>query len=261
MKKNFFFFAFLLTFLAFGATAQGVLKFESESHDFGKVKEGDIASYQFKFTNTGNAPIILSKVQASCGCTTPEWTKEPILPGKTGIITASYNSNARPGAFTKTVTVTSNATEGSKILTIKGMVEGKNSVKKEVTAAQKAVSPRLTITSPTTHTFGKAEKGQKLITKFQVKNTGKEDLVINNVSAPCNCVMHTIAPTSIKPGQSGTLELTYIPRSTGERIELVSIFSNDVVSPDQKVNLKASVVESLTTRSVVREGGNAVPFK
>lgn len=101
------------------------IMFEVENHDFGTIQEGTQATKEFKFTNTGKEPLVLSNVQASCGCTTPKWTSEPIMPGKTGTITAVYNSTGRPGQFTKSITVTSNAKSGVKVLTIKGVVEAK----------------------------------------------------------------------------------------------------------------------------------------
>ncbi len=107
------------------ASTQPDFLFESESHDFGTIPEGTQATYEFKFTNTGKEPLIISNVQASCGCTTPKWSNEPIAPGKTGTITASYNSSGRPGPFTKSITVTSNAKTGQKVLTINGVVEAK----------------------------------------------------------------------------------------------------------------------------------------
>jgi hypothetical protein len=97
------------------------LAFVKEEHDFKTVGEGPVADYEFVFTNKGKEPIIISQVHASCGCTTPSWPKEPILPGKTASIKASYATAGRPGPFTKNITVLSNA--GSKILTIKGVVE------------------------------------------------------------------------------------------------------------------------------------------
>lgn len=98
-----------------------VLKIEKTVHDFGKIKEGTLATYSFIFHNTGKSPLILTNVQASCGCTTPEWSKEPISPGGQGIIKAAYNSYGRPGDFQKYITVKSNA--GPDVtLTIKGSV-------------------------------------------------------------------------------------------------------------------------------------------
>ena len=97
------------------------MKFKTEEHSFGNVPEGPSVSYDFEFKNTGKEPIILSNVQASCGCTTPTWPKEPIAPGKTAKITATYSTQGRPGQINKTITVTSNV--GTKVLKISGMVE------------------------------------------------------------------------------------------------------------------------------------------
>ncbi len=102
---------------------QAEFKFEKEVHDFGSIKEGVQAEYVFKFTNTGKEPLVISNVSASCGCTTPKWTKEPVKPGESGEITAIYNSKGRPGAFNKAITITSNSKTASKVLFIKGNVE------------------------------------------------------------------------------------------------------------------------------------------
>ena len=100
-----------------------VITFVKTEHDFGKINEADgRVSTVFEFKNEGMAPLILSNVRASCGCTTPTWTKEPIEPGQTGSITVTYNPNGRPGRFQKTVTITSNATEPTKRVYIKGEV-------------------------------------------------------------------------------------------------------------------------------------------
>ncbi len=99
------------------------LKFETEVHDFGTIKEGTQAKIDFKFANIGKEALILSSVNASCGCTTPSYTKEPVKKGEKGTVTAVYNSQGRPGPFTKTITVNSNALTSVKILTIKGVVE------------------------------------------------------------------------------------------------------------------------------------------
>jgi len=97
------------------------MKFIAEEHNFGTIAEGPAVSYDFEFTNTSNQPIQLESVRASCGCTTPFWSKEEILPGKTSKITATYNTKGRPGSFYKTITVKSTA--GQKVLKIKGNVE------------------------------------------------------------------------------------------------------------------------------------------
>jgi len=97
--------------------------FKETEHSFGEVDEGPKVTHEFAFKNTGKEPLVLSNVKASCGCTTPAWPKEPILPGQDGKILVTYNTQGRPGSFTKTITVTSNAAENVTILTIKGSVK------------------------------------------------------------------------------------------------------------------------------------------
>lgn len=98
------------------------ITFVKETHDFGNIPQGVPATYEFVFKNTGKTPLIVTNAAASCGCTTPEWTKEPIKPGKTGIIKATYNA-ASPGPFTKSVTVVSNAKNSTVLLYLKGDVK------------------------------------------------------------------------------------------------------------------------------------------
>lgn len=97
--------------------------FSKTTHDFGKIKEDDkTATTTFKFKNDGNAPLIIQRAQASCGCTTPDYTKEPILPGKEGTITVTYSTVGRIGVFDKNVTIFSNVPDQVYILKIKGEV-------------------------------------------------------------------------------------------------------------------------------------------
>lgn len=116
-------------FLATGlATAQkkAVISADKTVHDFGTIAEnGGKVSHTFIIKNTGDAPLVITRVIASCGCTTPEWTKEPIAAGKTGEIKVTYNPAGRPEPFSKTISVYSNGKEGSFILTIKGKVINK----------------------------------------------------------------------------------------------------------------------------------------
>jgi hypothetical protein len=98
------------------------ISFKEESYFFGEIPEGPQVTHEFKFTNTGKEPLILNNVRASCGCTTPSWPKEPVLPGKEGTILVTYNTQGRPGVFSKTITISSNATEPNRVIDIKGEV-------------------------------------------------------------------------------------------------------------------------------------------
>ena len=103
-------------------SAFAAFTWESASHDFGRIKQGTPVTHEFKFTNTGKTPLVITNVQASCGCTTPSWTKEEVMPGGSGFIKATYNA-AAVGAFNKTVTVTANIESGFVQLAIKGEVQ------------------------------------------------------------------------------------------------------------------------------------------
>ncbi len=89
--------------------------------DFGKIKVGIPATHKFIFTNTGKIPIVITNAQPSCGCTTPDWTHDPIPPGGQGFVQATYNA-ASVGAFDKKVTVTANVDTGVIMLSIRGEV-------------------------------------------------------------------------------------------------------------------------------------------
>jgi len=127
MKQIIFIFMAILlaTGIASAQKSKAVISAEVTSHDFGTIKEADgEVSCTFTIKNAGEAPLVLTRVIASCGCTTPEWTKEPIAAGKTGDIKITYNPKGRPGPFVKTISVYSNGKTGSFILTIRGNVEG-----------------------------------------------------------------------------------------------------------------------------------------
>ena len=96
-------------------------KWEKTTHDFGKIPQGTPVTVEFNFTNVGKSPLVISDVKGSCGCTVPSYSKEPVAPGKTGVIKATYNAAAM-GTFNKSVRVTANVEGGSETLFIKGEV-------------------------------------------------------------------------------------------------------------------------------------------
>ncbi len=118
-------FSVLITGLAFAQSSPNA-EFNKKTHNFGTIKEeiGAVTT-QFEFTNTGDKPLIIQRVSASCGCTTPSYTREPILPGKSGKIDVKYSTVARPGNFRKNVTVYTNVPDSVYVLTISGRVTPK----------------------------------------------------------------------------------------------------------------------------------------
>jgi hypothetical protein len=113
MKKTLSIICFLIINLTIKAQINDpnapVFKFNEETHDFGNIKEGPIATFDFTFINTGKTPLLIQSCSASCGCTTPDWSKEPIKPGQKGKISVKYTSQGHPGTFNKSVYITSNA--------------------------------------------------------------------------------------------------------------------------------------------------------
>lgn len=112
---------FVAASVVFGSAVAAAFRWVETDHNFGQITQGKPVTAEFKFTNKGEAPLIISKAYGACGCTGVEYPKEPIMPGASGKIKATFNA-ANVGAFNKTVTVESNAEGGSVTLNIQGEV-------------------------------------------------------------------------------------------------------------------------------------------
>lgn len=336
------------------------IKFEKSTHDFGHIKEENgPVSYEFKFVNDGKSPLVVQNVRPSCGCTTPDWTREPILPGKTGYIKAVFNPLHRPGAFNKSLTITTNANPAITRVYIKGVVEpkprtiaddyptkigdirvkyrsfnfGKVTTEKPVTrsfdvyndsdhpvtflddmkipdnvkvsfdpntiepkkigkivvtydptqkmdlgfvtglvqlktdesennikdfrivasveeyfppmtADQLALAPKLSFEN-TEYDFGSIQQGDEVSTDFVFTNAGKSDLKIRETKASCGCTVSTPEKTTLKPGESSVIKVTFNSRGRrGIQQKSISVFSNDPANPTQRIVIKAKVEDS-----------------
>jgi hypothetical protein len=103
-----------------------IITLEKKTHDFGDIYQGDKVEKVFKFTNTGNEPLIITDFRVTCGCTTPKWTRDPIMPGGTGEVTIAFNSAGKMGRQDKTVTIVSNAAGGDSKISFTTNVLEKN---------------------------------------------------------------------------------------------------------------------------------------
>jgi hypothetical protein len=115
------------------------ISFGESTYDFGTVSEGDKVEHTYKFKNTGNEPLIISNAQGSCGCTVPQWPKEPIAPGKSGEIKVAFDSKGKAGKQSKTVTITANTDPATTTINIVGevlKVEGAKDAKSTTTPIQ-----------------------------------------------------------------------------------------------------------------------------
>ncbi len=132
MKKYFFLFV-MVGFACLGYAQEAklngpVITFEKKVHDFGDISQGDKVEETFRFTNTGNEPLIITNVQVTCGCTVPKgWPRDPIAPGQKGELTIAFNSAGKMGRQNKVVTIVSNAVnaDGSQISFTSNVLEKK----------------------------------------------------------------------------------------------------------------------------------------
>ena len=223
-------------------SAQGKIEFDSESHDFGNVPEGTLAEHEFVFTNKGTTPVIISDVQASCGCTTPFWTKDPVMPEGKGTIKASYNSQGRPGAFHKSITVTSNATEATKVLYIKGTVTENlsSSTEQKIKLNTQFIE------------FGEVYKNENSIKSLSFSNISKAKVSLATVISPCNCL--TLKPgKEVDPNGNGSFEIVLNSKNTGHLREIVSLMTTD--GSETKFVIQADVIER-PTQSIIKESSS-----
>lgn len=208
MKIKTIYLSILLSSLALGSAAQqkGTISFAETTHDFGTIdeKNGNV-SYTFQFTNTGNTPIIISNVSASCGCTSPSWTKEPILPQKTGAVTATYAPQGRPGPFDKTLTITSNAEPSTVVLHIKGNVKQAPLPPEQQYPAQFGESIRA---NSSTISFGRITKTSASAASIIVYNSGTSKATVAFENVPAHLSMK-VQPATIAPKQTATVTCTY----------------------------------------------------
>ena len=119
--------ALLISMTAFAKEKAPKIVFEKTTYEYGNIKKADgDASCEFKFTNKGNAPLIITRASSSCGCTAPTYPKEPIAPGESGVIGVTYHAKGRPGGFSKNITIYTNVPEEKIKLIISGNVIPQN---------------------------------------------------------------------------------------------------------------------------------------
>ncbi|MGY2131989.1 DUF1573 domain-containing protein [Hymenobacter sp. HD11105] len=116
------------------------IQFEEMKYDFGSVKQGEVVEHVFKFKNAGTAPLVISNIGTTCGCTVPAWTKEPIMPGKSGTVTAKFNTAGKMGVQNKVLTVESNSAGGNAMVSLVGEVKDAATATTEAIPAKVDVS-------------------------------------------------------------------------------------------------------------------------
>ncbi|HNW98968.1 MAG TPA: DUF1573 domain-containing protein [Bacteroidales bacterium] len=240
---------FIIALLLFPALVisqnKAVIKFDTTSHDFGKIKEeGGNVIYTFFFSNTGTDPLKLTNVKPGCGCTTADWSKDPVLPGQKGYIKTVYNPMNRPGQFHKAITVTSNATVPTQVLIITG----------EVLARAKTYKDTFTVAS------GNLRMMSNHIAFMELKNyETKTDTVeiLNDWNKPMTFEVTTklafakciVKPEKLEPKEKGLIILTYDAskrQDWGLIYDYVTIATNDSIDANKTITVSANILEDFS---------------
>lgn len=231
-------------------TPAEMFKFETLAHDFGDIKEeaGDV-SYAFKFKNDGKAALTVTDVKASCGCTTPNWTKDKILPGKEGFVAASYAPLYRPGAFEKFVTVKArfdNETEDRVVvLTIKGKV-----IPRPKTIADFFPNKLGNLRLTTNHIgMGRLVPGKSSTGKLGVYNEGTKPITLKSFAGPAHITNTLKANTVLNPKDSVKFEVTF----DGSKIQdwgfiyfMNTLATDDDADKDKVIYVSADIQEDFS---------------
>lgn len=225
--------------------AKPIIEFSKKIHDFGDVKEdGGTVNYVFEFTNTGGQPLVVHNVQASCGCTTPEWTRTPIRPGDKGTIKATFDPRNRPGNFNKSITVTSNATQANETLRITGNVLPKTQTMED-TYPREMGDVRL----KSSHiSFTRVEPGTKKTERLELINTSKQPVTITFSKLPAH-LNFSMEPATLKPGAKGSIVAVFDASKNsdwGFVSDQVFVLVNGVQNNENRLSVSATIEEDYT---------------
>ena len=196
--------------MLFNTNAQGKLEFFKESHDFGEIEEeGGHAEYIFNFVNTGDQSIQITDVKASCGCTTPGWTKEETAPRDSGFVRVRFNPRNRPGRFTKSLRISSTQTSENKVLYISGFVKPKS---KSILEELPVNTGDLRIKYRSLN-MGKMTTEKVVDKEFDVYNAGNDSLQLQyQLMQVPDHIKLTLKPTILSSKEKGVLKVSFDPK-------------------------------------------------
>jgi hypothetical protein len=249
MKRLFFIFCVMVLSIAVKAQiAVTKMQLSATEHDFGTFKEeAGRQTFDFIVTNTGSEPLVIQNVVASCGCTTPEWTRQPIPVGAKGKVTAIYDPKDRPGQFNKTLSVYSNTKPEVVVLVIKGEV-----IPHEKTVEELFTFPVGGIRFESNHlAFTNVKKNEKKMRVMQLINTSAAPVKVEFDGLPTHLSLVS-NPVTLKPGQKGLVEGTYDATkngSWGNVSDMIKIKLNGVAQENVYYYVSANLVEDFSSLS------------
>ncbi|HET9487152.1 MAG TPA: DUF1573 domain-containing protein [Chryseosolibacter sp.] len=218
------------------------LAFREETHDFGTIDEtkGPV-KHEFVFTNNSARPVKILKVQASCGCTTPGWSKEVIPPGRTGYIQASYDPKGRPGFFTKSLTVTTDLEANPIILQIKGQV---NNEEKPSPSDYPVANGRLKMKA-SAFSMGRVYlKDEYVVREFPVINGGDAVLNFTGKFEHPSYIRVDVQPRTLPPGEKAMIKVSYngaLKNQYGFQSDNIGIETDDSENPLKSFSVYATL--------------------
>lgn len=237
----------LFTGLAFSTLAQESRKIEMNemTHDFGTLQKGDPAEFTFTFKNVSKADVQLSNVKASCGCTTPSWTREVVKPGESGDIRVKYNSN-RVGPFTKSVTITYDTEEKPMVVYIKGKVEAPAPAVPAI--AYKEVVGGLAFDQVMSN-IGTLDSDKDKSLVFNVKNISPHKIDFTNKFEVGNMFNVKLDKMSLTPGQTTKITVDVLGKGFvkgGPFNETIKLYTGEADEAVKELNIVGNINKILT---------------
>lgn len=248
MKRIIFVSFILLSSIAF-AFAQGPqIHIPKALHNFGTIKEdAGPVSYSFDIQNRGDEPLIITRVSSSCGCTASEWTKEPIMPGSSAQIKATYNPLNRPGAFNQSVTVYTNASNTGTVLIMRGRVEPRKKTPADIYRRRMG-----DLGFANSHlSFGKVSQAEKAVGGLEVYNFGSEPINLSFQRVPSHITIET-TPKVIGPEEKGHIGVVFDAKKAddwGFVISRITVQINGESPQGNLVSISANIEEDFSKLS------------
>ncbi|MFO8001162.1 MAG: DUF1573 domain-containing protein [Marinilabilia sp.] len=230
---------------AYGQQSRAAIEFEKKTHDFGEIKEDEgTVEHTFKFTNTGEQPLVVHNVRASCGCTSPDWTRRPVKPGKEGNIKVVFDPKNRPGNFNKSIVVRTNGEESSVVLRITGKVEPR-----ERTVEDHYPKAMGDIRLKSAHlSFTKIAPDEKKTEELEMINTSEEVVGIEFDNVPSHLQIRS-EPEELKPGEEGKIVATFDAEAKddwGFVVDQVYLKMNGELDRKNRLSVNATIEEDFS---------------
>lgn len=251
MKKSIiqlFLIVLMTPLVVFSQQKNASISFDDMVHDFGDIKEAEgVVNHKFEFTNTGSEPLIVQRVTASCGCTTPSWTKEPIMPGEKGYVSAAFNPAHRPGKFDKSITVQTNSSNPTTRLRITG-----NVIPKPVSIEEEYRYQMGNVRFKTNHvSFGTIYKGQPQTRVVEFINTGAQAVNLELKDLPPH-ISVSVPKNNVKPNDKGLIEITYLSEKKDDWdfiIDRLPVYMNGESDRNFRLIVSANIQEDFSQLS------------